>query len=75
MVFSGKDVKRPQFEALMNFVRAGDTVLVPSMDRLARNLDDLRSIVQTLTQRGVGIEFVKESLKFSGEDSKSKPPS
>lgn len=66
---SGKDVKRPQFEALMNFVRAGDTVLVHSMDRLARNLDDLRSIVQTLTQRGVCIEFVKEGLKFSGEDS------
>lgn len=66
---SGKDVKRPQFEALMSFVRAGDTVLVHSMDRLARNLDDLRSIVQTLTQRGVCIEFVKESLKFSGEDS------
>ncbi len=66
---SGKDVKRPQFEALMSFVRAGDNVLVHSMDRLARNLDDLRSIVQTLTQRGVCIEFVKESLKFSGEDS------
>lgn len=66
---SGKDVKRPQFEALMSFVRAGDTVVVHSMDRLARNLDDLRSIVQTLTQSGICIEFVKESLKFSGEDS------
>ena len=66
---SGKDVKRPQFEALMGFVRAGDTILVHSMDRLACNLDDLRSIVQTLTQRGVCIEFVKENLKFSGEDS------
>lgn len=66
---SGKDVKRPQFEALMGFVRIGDTVVVHSMDRLARNLDDLRCIVQTLTQRGVCIEFVKENLKFSGEDS------
>lgn len=66
---SGKDTKRPQYEALMGFVRAGDTVVVHSMDRLARNLDDLRSIVQTLTQRGVCIEFVKEGLKFSGEDS------
>jgi len=62
-------VKRPQFEALMSFVRSGDTVVVHSMDRLARNLDDLRSIVQTLTKRGVCIEFVKENLKFSGEDS------
>jgi DNA invertase Pin-like site-specific DNA recombinase len=66
---SGKDVKRPQFEALMSFVRSGDTVVIHSMDRLARNLDDLRSIVQTLTKRGVCIEFVKENLKFSGEDS------
>ncbi|MDL8567304.1 recombinase family protein, partial [Escherichia coli] len=56
---SGKDVKRPQLEALISFARTGDTVVVHSMDRLARNLDDLRRIVQTLTQRGVHIEFVK----------------
>ena len=40
-----------------------------SMDRLARNLDDLRRIVQTLTGKGVRIEFVKEHLTFTGEDS------
>ncbi|WP_261800017.1 recombinase family protein, partial [Salmonella enterica] len=39
---SGKDVKRPQLEALISFARTGDTVVVHSMDRLARNLDDLR---------------------------------
>ena len=39
------------------------------MDRLARNLDDLRLIVQKLTKRGVRIEFVKENLTFTGEDS------
>ena len=39
------------------------------MDRLARNLDDLRRLVQKLTQRGVRIEFVKENLVFTGEDS------
>src|SRR3984893_16720349 len=66
---SGKDTKRPQLEALMDFVRTGDTVVVHSMDRLARNLDDLRRIVQTLTGRGVRIEFVKEHLSFTGEDS------
>lgn len=66
---SGKDVQRPQLEALMSFTRAGDTVVVHSMDRLARNLDDLRRIVQTLTQRGVHIEFAKEHLCFTGEDS------
>jgi DNA invertase Pin-like site-specific DNA recombinase len=66
---SGKDAKRPQLEALMTFVRAGDTVVVHSMDRLARNLDDLRQIVQTLTRRGIRIEFLKEHLAFTGEDS------
>jgi len=66
---SGKDVKRPQLEVLMSFARDGDTVVVHSMDRLARNLDDLRRIVQMLTQRGVHIEFVKEHLIFTGEDS------
>jgi DNA invertase Pin-like site-specific DNA recombinase len=39
------------------------------MDRLARNLDDLRSLVQTLTRKGVRVEFVKESLVFTREDS------
>jgi DNA invertase Pin-like site-specific DNA recombinase len=66
---SGKDTKRPQLELLMSFVRTGDTVIVHSMDRLARNLDDLRRIVHTLTGRGVRIEFVKEHLSFTGEDS------
>ena len=66
---SGKDVNRPQLEALMDFVREGDTVIVHSMDRLARNLDDLRRIVQTFTERGVCIEFTKEQLSFTGEDS------
>src|SRR3712207_5296360 len=66
---SGKDTNRPQLELLLSFARAGDTVIVHSMDRLARNLDDLRRIVQTLTSRGVRIEFVKEHLSFTGEDS------
>jgi DNA invertase Pin-like site-specific DNA recombinase len=66
---SGKDTRRPQLDALLTFVREGDTLVVHSMDRLARNLDDLRSLVQRLTKRGVRIEFVKESLAFTGEDS------
>lgn len=66
---SGKDTQRPQLEALVGFVRQGDTVVVHSMDRLARNLDDLRKLVSTLTKRGIKVEFIKESLTFSGEDS------
>jgi len=66
---SGKDTKRPELESLLAFVRDGDTVVVHSMDRLARNLDDLRRVVQGLTQRGIRIEFIKEHLVFTGEDS------
>ena len=66
---SGKDTQRTQLDALLSFAREGDTVVVHSMDRLARNLDDLRRLVQTLTKRGIRIEFVKECLSFTGEDS------
>ncbi|MFU8797814.1 MAG: recombinase family protein [Gammaproteobacteria bacterium] len=65
---SGKDTKRPQLEALLSFIREGDTLVVHSMDRLARNLDDLRQLVHTLTEKGIKVEFIKESLIFTGED-------
>ena len=66
---SGKDTQRPQLDALLDFVREGDTVVVHSMDRLARNLDDLRRLVQKLAKRGIRVEFIKESLAFTGDDS------
>jgi DNA invertase Pin-like site-specific DNA recombinase len=66
---SGKDTRRPELESLLAFVREGDTLVVHSMDRLARNLDDLRRLVQKLTKRRVRIEFIKENLTFTGEDS------
>ena len=66
---SGKDTKRPQLDLMMSYARDGDTVVVHSMDRLARNLDDLRRIVHSLTGKGVKVEFVKEHLTFTGEDS------
>jgi DNA invertase Pin-like site-specific DNA recombinase len=65
---SGKDTQRPQLTAMLGFVRKGDVVLVHSMDRLARNLDDLRRIVRELTDKGVRVQFVKEQLTFTGED-------
>jgi DNA invertase Pin-like site-specific DNA recombinase len=65
---SGKDTHRPELEKMLGFVREGDTVIVHSMDRLARNLDDLRRTVQQLTKRGVSVQFVKENLAFTGSD-------
>ena len=65
---SGKDVDRPQLSEMLRFVRAGDTVTVHSLDRLARNLDDLRRLINELTGRGVRVEFLKEQLTFTSED-------
>jgi len=66
---SGKDTKRPELVEMMKFARHGDTVITHSLDRLARNLDDLRKIVKELTAKGVKIQFVKENLTFTGDDS------
>jgi DNA invertase Pin-like site-specific DNA recombinase len=66
---SGRDTARPELTELLRFARDGDTVEAHSMDRLARNLDDLRALVQGLTRKGEQVEFVKESLVFTGEDS------
>lgn len=66
---SGKDTKRPQLQAGLEYLREGDLFVIHSMDRLARNLDDLRRIVLDLTKKGVHVQFVKENLTFTGEDS------
>ncbi len=66
---SGKDTKRPQLKAMLEFIREGDTVIVHSMDRLARNLDDLRRMVRDLTAKGISIQFVTENLVFSSDQS------
>lgn len=66
---SGRDTKRPELASMLLFVREGDEVVIHSIDRLARNLDDLRRIVSGLTERGVKVRFQKENLVFTGDDS------
>ena len=61
---SGKDTKRPQLDACLSYLREGDTLYVHSIDRLARNLEDLQKLVRELTSRSVSIFFVKENLTF-----------
>jgi DNA invertase Pin-like site-specific DNA recombinase len=68
---SGKNANRPELNAALDYVRQGDTLRVPSMDRLARNTVDLLTLVKTLTERGVTVEFIKEHLSFSGDKSDS----
>lgn len=66
---SGKDTNRPQLQAALDYLRDGDTLVVHSMDRLARNVEDMRRMVRELTGKGVAVRFVKENLIFSGNDS------
>lgn len=64
---TGKDVKRPQLQAALEYLREGDTLYVHSLDRLARNAEDLLRIVRELTERSVTVEFVKNKLMFAGD--------
>jgi DNA invertase Pin-like site-specific DNA recombinase len=65
---SGKSRHRPQLNALLDYAREGDTILVHSMDRLARNLDDLRKLViYELVPKKITVKFLKENLTFSGK--------
>jgi DNA invertase Pin-like site-specific DNA recombinase len=66
---SGKDTNRPALEKCLEHLREGDTLHVHSLDRLARNLEDLRRIVRTLTGKSVVVKFHKENLTFAGDDS------
>jgi DNA invertase Pin-like site-specific DNA recombinase len=64
---SGKDRNRPALTDCLEWCREGDTLHVHSIDRLARNLVDLQSIVNSLIDKGVNVQFHKESLSFSGK--------
>jgi DNA invertase Pin-like site-specific DNA recombinase len=66
---SGKDTNRPQLQEALKFVRRGDVLVIHSLDRLARNLVDLRRIVEDLNGRGVVVEFLKNGLVFDGSSS------
>lgn len=66
---SGRDTDRPGLKKLIEYAREGDTVVVHSIDRLARSTVDLIGIVQTLTDRGATVVFERENLRFSNSDS------
>ena len=59
---SGKDVKRPALQSLMNTVQKGDTVIVESISRFARNTKDLLVLVEKLTAKGVEFISLKENI-------------
>lgn len=62
---SGGTVKRPALAELKDYVREGDTIHVHSIDRLARNLVDLKQLVSDWNSQGISVKFHKESLSFN----------
>ena len=65
---SAADTARPQLLLCLDYVREGDTLYVHSIDRLARNLQDLLRLLGQFTGKGVTVSFHKERLTFSGQD-------
>lgn len=61
---SGKDTNRPELSSCLSHLRQGDMLHVHSIDRLARNLKDLQTIIEELTSKGVTVKFYKEHLTF-----------
>jgi len=66
---SGSSTQRPGLDGALNYVRAGDQLIVVSMDRLARSLIDLHRLVDELTERGVSVKFLKEGQVYSKDSS------
>ena len=58
---SGKDTQRPELQKMMDFVREGDTVVVESFSRFARNLRDFLELTESLEKKGV--KFIRAFLK------------
>ena len=65
---SGKDTNRPALTECLSYLREGDTLHVHSLDRLARNLVDLRNIIQDLSAIGVSVKAHKEGLTFGSDN-------
>ena len=62
---SGGSTKRPALNELKDYVREGDTIHVHSIDRLARNLVDLKQLINDWNNQGVSVKFHKENLSFN----------
>lgn len=59
---SGKSTNRPELQKMMEYVRRGDTVIVESISRFARNTRDLLDLVERLTEKQVEFVSRKEAI-------------
>ncbi|CEG60947.1 recombinase family protein [Legionella micdadei] len=66
-VVTGSIKERTNLQACIDYIREGDTLVVDSIDRLARNLRDLQEIIQTIVKKGVAVKFIKENLTFTSQ--------
>lgn len=62
---SAKSKERPELRACIDYARDGDVLYIYSIDRLARSLSDLQSIIKELVDKGVTVKFIKESQTYS----------
>lgn len=63
--YTGSVLERPELNKCIEYVREGDKLVIHSIDRLARNLVDLQSIIHKVLARGVSVIFIKENLTFT----------
>lgn len=66
---SAKDKERPELRNCINYVREGDTLYIYSIDRLARSLSDLQSLIDEIVSKGATVTFIKESQSYSRDNS------
>ena len=62
---TGSTKERPQLQQMLDYVRYGDVVIVHSLDRLARNFDDLLAIIKELNQKGVIFKSLQENITIN----------
>jgi len=62
---TARDTKRPQLQMMLDYAREDDMIIAHSMDRLARNLKDLKALIEGLVERRIQVHFVKENLTFT----------
>ena len=62
---SGKNIARPQLAAAIDYMREGDTFIVTKLDRLARSVADLMTIVEGLTAKGIRFRILAMDLDTS----------
>ena len=62
---SAKDTKRPQLQAMVDFVREGDTIVIHDFSRLARSTKDLLELVELFNSKGVKLISNKENIDSS----------